>query len=184
MKSFERVIVNMLKTDVVSCGDPLQFPYWQGRSTEDAVIIVMHLISKHLENPKAYARVLFADFSSAFNTLQPHLLFQKLNDMQINPFIIKWFYSFLTNRSQQPKVNGSLSEVVDCSTGVPQGYVSLSILFTLYTDECRNRQPNNYIVKFSDDTIILSLLCCDDCPLVYQVWCDGHYLILNVRTQT
>ena len=59
----------MLKTDVASCLDPLQFAYRQGWSTEDAVISVTHLISKHLVDPKAYAHVLFADFSSPFNTL-------------------------------------------------------------------------------------------------------------------
>ncbi|KAF7643944.1 hypothetical protein LDENG_00230620 [Lucifuga dentata] len=178
MKCFERVIGNMLKSEVASNMDPLQFAYRRGRSTEDAVISVTHLISKHLEDPKAYARVLFADFSSAFNTLQPHLLIQKLNEMHVNPFIIKWFYSFLTNRSQQVKVNSSLSEVKYCSTGVPQGC----------TNDCRSTQPKNHVIKFSDDTIILRLLRSSDCPLVYhekiasfKVWCDNHHLTLNTE---
>ncbi|KAF7668512.1 hypothetical protein LDENG_00007020 [Lucifuga dentata] len=188
IKCFERVIGNMLKSEVASNMDPLQFAYRQGWSTDDAIISVTHLISKHLEDPKAYARVLFADFSSAFNTLQPHLLIQKLNEMHVNTFIIKWFYSFLTNRSQQVKVNSSFSEVKYCSTGVPQGCVSSPILFTLYTNDCRSTQPKNHVIKFSDHTIILSLLRSNDCPLVYyeeiasfKVWCDNHHLTLNTE---
>ena len=42
------------------------------------------------------ARMLFLDFSSAFNTVQPHLLMRKLMDIDTNPVIIWWLYSFLT----------------------------------------------------------------------------------------
>ena len=188
MKCFEKLVVNLLKAEVSVDIDPLQFAYRQGRGTEDAVTSVTHLISKHLEDTKAYARVLFIDFSSAFNTIQPHLLVQKLANMGVNPHIIKWFYSFLTHRSQQVMVNNSLSELKQCSTGVPQGCVSSPMLFTLYTDDCRTTNPKNYIIKFSDDTIILSLLQRDDCPSPYhdeissfKSWCDSHHLILNTN---
>ena len=50
--------------------------------------------------------------------------------------------------------------------------------------------PNNYMVKFADDTVLLSLLHNMD-PSVYQdeidlfiKWCDTNHLILNVtKTQ-
>ena len=71
MKCLEKIMVRMLKVEIASHLDPLQFAYRAGRSTEDAVISVTHLINKHLETPAAYARVLFADFSSAFDTIHP-----------------------------------------------------------------------------------------------------------------
>ena len=77
MKCFERIIVNLLKSAVAPLLDPSQFAYRAGRSTEDAVVSITHLISKHLVDPKVpmtYARVLFADFSSAFDTLCPQKL--------------------------------------------------------------------------------------------------------------
>lgn len=158
MKCFERVIVNSLKSQMVASMDPLQFAYRAGCSTEDAVVSITHLISKHLEEPKAYACVLFADFSSAFDTVSPLLLVNKLNNMNVNPFIIRWCYSLLTNRSQQVKVNSVFSSTKLCSTGVPQGGVSSPFLFTAYTNDCRSSQPNNYILKFSGDTVVVSLL--------------------------
>ncbi|KAF7645594.1 hypothetical protein LDENG_00201460 [Lucifuga dentata] len=106
--------------------------------------------------------------------------------MQVNPFSIKWFYSFLTNRSQQVRIKCSLSEVRCSSTGVLQVCMSSTVLFTLYIDDHRSRQLNNYTVKFSDDTIILSLLSSADSPLAYYKitdfvnWYDHHHLILNV----
>ncbi len=68
-------------------------------------------MSKHLENTKAYARILFVDFSSAFNTVQTHLLLEKLHSMGVSTLLIKWFHSFLSNRTQQVRVNGTFSEV-------------------------------------------------------------------------
>lgn len=124
---------------------------------------MLHFISKHLEETKAYVRILFIDFSSAFNNVQPHLLLQKLKDMNVYTTLIKWFYSFLTDRIQQVKVKQTLSDIRHCNTGVPQVCVLSPILFTLYTNDCRKGHPNNFIFKFADDnceqmSAIVSLL--------------------------
>lgn len=58
--------------------DPLQFAYRANRGVQDATITLLNLIYKHLEGNKNHVRLLFVDFSSAFNTIQPHLLVQKL----------------------------------------------------------------------------------------------------------
>lgn len=108
MKCLEKYVVAKLKSNVNSLLDSFQFAYKERRGTVDAVNTVVHLILQHLENPNAYARLLFVDFSSAFNTLQPELLLDKLVKLDVNPFIIKWLVSFLTNRTQRVKVNGTL----------------------------------------------------------------------------
>ena len=41
------------------------------RGTDDAVCTLVHVIVGHLEQPQAYVRVLFVDYSSAYNTIQP-----------------------------------------------------------------------------------------------------------------
>ena len=89
-------------------------------------------------------------------------------------------------RSQQVKVNSVLSSSKLCSTGVPQGGVSSPFLFTAYTNDCRSSQPNNYILKFSDDTVIVSLLSGVERPEGYiseinnfKEWCENSHLMLN-----
>lgn len=106
----------------------------------------------------------------------------------MNPVIIQWYYSFLTDRTQRVKVNDSLSQVKYCSTGVPQGCVSSPVLFTLYTNECSNRHPQNCILKYSDDTAILSLLKKQDSSSIYYSeissfidWCDVNFLKVNTK---
>ena len=47
------------------------------------------------------------------------------------------------------------------NTGAPQGCVSSPILYILYTNDCISSSTNNYIIKFSDDSAILSVLQAD-----------------------
>ncbi len=169
--------------------DPYQFAYKRQRGTDDVINSLVHLVIKHLENPRAYAKLLFVDFSSAFNTLQPHILLKTMQRMNVNPFIIKWFYSFLTNRSQQVRVNRTLSESTIINTGAPQGCVSSPVLFTLYTNEC-TCTVNNYMIKFSDDTAILGLISGTSDVTTYKhevqnfvQWCDKHFLSINTKKQ-
>ena len=59
--------------------DPMQVAYrpGPGRGVDDAVATIINYVLCHLEDAKTHARVLCMDMSSAFNTLQPHLLFKK-----------------------------------------------------------------------------------------------------------
>ena len=51
------------------------------RSTADAIATVLHTAASHKEGLGNYVRMLFVDFSSAFNTILPSILFQKLTDL-------------------------------------------------------------------------------------------------------
>ena len=93
MKCLECLVACNLRLDVQDYLDPFQYAY---RGTYDAVNTVVHLILKHLEKSKANARLLFIYFSLAFNLIQPHTLLSKLNQMNVDPYIIKWCHSFLT----------------------------------------------------------------------------------------
>ncbi|MHC5954113.1 reverse transcriptase domain-containing protein, partial [Streptococcus pyogenes] len=81
MKSFERLVLAHLKDITDHQLDPLQFAYRANRSVNDAVNMGLHYILQHLDRPGTYARVLFVDFSSAFNTIVPELLSSKLSQL-------------------------------------------------------------------------------------------------------
>ncbi len=66
----------LLKTQ--SLLDPLQFAYQARRGVEDASSTLLNTIMKYLDGRKTHVRLLFVDFSSAFNTIQPHVLVKKL----------------------------------------------------------------------------------------------------------
>ncbi|KAI3367045.1 hypothetical protein L3Q82_009676, partial [Scortum barcoo] len=59
------------------CNTPrnrLQFAYQPGVGVEDAILYLLHRAHSHLDKGSGTVRILFLDFSSAFNTIQPTLL--------------------------------------------------------------------------------------------------------------
>ena len=187
MKCLESIIKTYMCLDVDHVRDPLQFAYCQRRSVQDAALTLVHDISQHLENPNSQARILFIDFSSAFNTIQTHILLKILLEMNVNSNIILWIYSFLSDRPQYTKLKGVKSRTILTNTGAPQGCVLSPLLFTLYTNKCRSSFDDCSLLKYADDTVIVGKVCNDDSSnYMSQVesfvnWCKNHYLNLNVK---
>ena len=146
-------------------------------------------LHEHLDNARNYARVLFIDFSSAFNTIQTHLMIQKLKEMGVNSNLIMWINSFLTNRKQYVRFKSEVSDTITINTGGPQGCVLSAGLFILYTADKLPTHDNCMIMKYADDTIILGLLNDDeDSEKNYRSeiasfvnWCKDNFLNLNVK---
>ena len=49
-----------------------------------------NLVVEHLENKNAYVRSVFIDFSSAFNTLKPDIVINKLRTLNVSPILCKF----------------------------------------------------------------------------------------------
>ena len=52
-------------------------------------------------------RIMFFDFSSAFNTIQPHLLVQKLLNRNIPGYILAWILNYLTDRYKYVRITSN-----------------------------------------------------------------------------
>ena len=183
MKCFERIILNRILSYTTPHHDPYQFAYKPNRSTDDATLTLLHHAYTHLEKPGSFVRILFIDFSSAFNTIQPHLLALKLLSYDVSPKLILWIMSFLVNRSQSVRFQRALSSSRTTSTGSPQGTVLSPVLFTLYTNDCTGTDTTP-LIKYSDDSALEDLSNSDtvyfDAVDKFSVWCKNNYLNLNV----
>ena len=60
----------------------------------------LHRVYSHLDLAGSSIRVLFFDFSSAFNTLIPHILANKLIHLKVNNTTVNWILEYLTSRPQ------------------------------------------------------------------------------------
>ncbi len=100
MKSFERLVLAYLKASTGPLLDPLQFAYRANRSVDDAVNMGLHFTLQHLDRPGTYVRILFVDFISAFNTIIPDTLQNKLTQLSVPTSVCQWINSFLTDRQQ------------------------------------------------------------------------------------
>ena len=100
MKVFERIVLVHLQAKVYNYIDPLQFAYRKNRGVDDVLLHLLNNVYSHLEKKGSSIRLMFYDFSSAFNTIQPHLMARKLSNMNINSTIVLWILDYLTNRPQ------------------------------------------------------------------------------------
>lgn len=66
MKSFEKLIKAELLKATEHLIDPLQFAYRSKRGVQDATITLLNYIYKHLESSSNHVRLMFVDFSAAF----------------------------------------------------------------------------------------------------------------------
>ncbi len=168
--------------------DPLQFAYRSNRSTDDAISHILHSSLTHIDSSNGnYARLLFIDYSSAFNTIVPTKLAVKLSDLGLNTSLCDWIQDFLTSRPQVVKVGQFTSNSITLTVGAPQGCVLSPLLYSLYTHvESVSSHSSTSIIKFADDTVVLGLISNnDETAYLDEVerltsWCQDNCLSLNV----
>ncbi len=185
-KCFEKLIRDYICSVLSASLDPLQFAYRSNRSTDDAIAFTLHTALSHLENKNTYVRMLFVDYSSAFNTIVPATLVAKLQTLGLNRSLCSWILDFLTGRSQVVRMGNNTSSPLILNTGAPQGCVLSPLLYSLYTHDCTATHSSNVIVKFADDTTVIGLITDND-ETAYREevstltkWCQENHLSLNI----
>ena len=187
MKCFERLVMQHIKSVLPPALDPYQFAYRANRSTDDAISTALHSALTHLDTKDSHVRMLFIDFCSAFNTIIPQQLTQKLDRLGVNTSLCNWLLDFLTGRPQAVRVGSTTSSTITLNTGAPQGCVLSPILFILLTHDCTPKHSTNVFVKFADDTTVVGLIHKND-ESSYRdevsqltTWCRDNNLTLNVE---
>ena len=130
--------------------------------------------------------MLFIDYSSAFNTIVPSKLINKLRFLGLNTSPCNWILDFLMRRPQVVRVGNNTSTTLILNTGAPQGSVYSPPLYSLFTHDCTARHDSNTIIEFADDTTMVVLITDND-ETAYReevrdlaVWCQDNKLSLNV----
>ena len=132
--------------------------------------------------------VIFIDLKKAFDTIDHTILIRKLQMYSVGQNGIKFFESYLSNRSQGCCVNGELFEVVKLTCGVPQGSNLGPLPFLIYINDLPNCLETATPRMFADDTSItiaaksvpeLQLIINSELKNLYQ-WLITNRLSLNV----
>jgi len=159
-KLLEKVVADQLinHLNVHGCLDKYQSAYRVGFSTETALLCVVNDILLNLNSGNLVLLVLL-DLSAAFDTINHQLLLNRLLcEAGISETALRWFTSYLADRTQSVVVGSSSSAPSALSCGVPQGSVLGPILFSLYTSQL-GRVIEHFNVDrqlFADDTQLLN----------------------------
>ena len=96
---------------------------------------------------------IYFDFMKAFDTVPHKRLIGKLESYGISEDLIELVKSFLTDRRQRVRVNGSCSDFQQVTSGIPQGSVLGPILFVIYINDLPDKLESDCYM-FADDTKI------------------------------
>ncbi|GFR75298.1 reverse transcriptase-like protein [Elysia marginata] len=134
--------------------DPLQFAYKANRSKEDVILHIINNSYAHLDKRKACVRLMLYDFSSAFNMIQAHLLYDKMIKMSLPPALVLWVTDCLTSRQQYVRLGPTVYSVtIITNTSAAQGTVLSPFFFCIYTSDYETT-TNKCIDKYAGDTVL------------------------------
>ena len=101
------------------------------------------------------ADVIYLDFAKAFDKVDHGILVRKLVKIGVGGPILTWINEFLTNRTQNVKVQGSISSGAPVISGVPQGTVLGPILFLIFVGDIDGDLKHAKASSFADDTRVV-----------------------------
>jgi len=127
-----------------------QYGFLGGRSTTLQLLNIMDKWTEIIDKGGAID-VIFCDFKKAFDTVPHRRLLVVLEHYGIKGPLLSWIKDFLTNRKQQVCVDGSMSEVFDVLSGVPQGSVLGPLLFIIFINLMIEKAEDANMYLYADD---------------------------------
>ena len=154
---------------------------------DHALVSLTEAIRNTLDN-KRLGSGIFINLQKAIDTVNHRILLSKLEHYGIRGCAFEWFRSYLSDRKKYVSVNGSNSNLLSITCGVPQGSVLGPLLFLIYINDLPNASKKLTFYLFADDTNIyyeakdlsnLTKVVNKELRLVKK-WLDANKLSLNI----
>ena len=192
-KIIERIFAVRLHSHMSSnaLGEVYQSAYKQYHSVETALLKVQNDLLLSLDQNQSVILVLL-DLSAAFDTIDHNILLNRLREsIGITGEALKWFESYLSERTQSVNIDGTHSRQSKLSRGVPQGSVLGPILFTIYTmalghlirehglDYHMYADDTQIYISFNNEDVLNKKSSLERCIQQIKCWMSTNFLKLN-----
>ncbi|KAI8517678.1 hypothetical protein Bbelb_036950 [Branchiostoma belcheri] len=132
--------------------DTRQYGSLKGRSTTHYLTSLVHFLARSTDKPGHVSTLVLTDFTRAFDGVHHPTAINKLLTLGVRRSIIPWICSFLSNRQQRVKYQGTTSEWLTLSCGVPQGTKLGPLVFlALINDAVPDEEGSATGWKYVDD---------------------------------
>lgn len=149
-KVFESLVYDRLFEHVENRIIPEQHGFFRRRSIESNLISYTEYLHDALDSQVQVDSV-YTDFSKAFDKISHSILLRKLADFGIHGCLLRWFRSYLFNRSQYVALKNYRSEEYTVTSGVPQGSHLGPLLFIISVNDINSCFKHCRFLLYADD---------------------------------
>ena len=122
-------------------------------STEHAQLELIDRLIHDLDNGKTPVNI-YVDLSKAFDTINHDILLYKMTHYGFSENSLFLLKNYLCNRHQFVDLNGTTSNILPLTTGVPQGSILGPLLFILYVNDMKLASDVFHFISYADDSTL------------------------------
>ena len=186
-KVFESLVLKWVDYYVKPQIDDKQYGGMAGTCTTDALVEMLHKWYESTDVTGNFVRVLFLDYSKAFDLINHDILLNKMTGMEVPAHLVRWMAAFLLDREQRVKIGNAVSKPGYPNGGFLQGTLSGPKHFLVHINDLQTPCP---IYKYVDDSTIFEIcnqdmvsVIQDSADLVEQWSCNNDMRINTTKTK-
>lgn len=154
IKILDSIVAHHLNEYIKNIISDHQHGFLNGKSTITNLVDFTTSVSRSIDEHKQVDAI-YLDISKAFDAVDCDLLYHKLEIMGLHTQLLNWIGEYLKGRKQLVRINSkTISNPVNVSSGVGQGYPIGATLFIMFMIDLPNYINNSSIHLFADDSKI------------------------------
>lgn len=186
-KLFERLVYDEIYPILHTIIIKQQHGFVKKRSTTTNLLIFTDYLFNSMDQ-QVQVDAVYTDFRKAFDKVDHELLLNKISYNGIRGDLLRWFISYVTNRTQKVVIQGFESATIKVASGVPQGSILGPLLFILFVNDIDKCFRHSKFLLYADDLkIFRNIRNITDCQLFqedldrFTLYCLNNKIQLSIE---
>ena len=190
-KLLEIILLERLSNFLLTSSN--QFGFKAKHSTDACIYVLKEAVDYYISRQSSMY-LCFLDASKAFDRVNHHILFEKLQKRGVPSYLVRILAFWYTNQKMAVRWGSIISDCFHVSNGVRQGGILSPYLFNLYMDDLSTKLKRHYAGCKIANMIINHLFYADDlvllCPSqrglqelleICEMYAAEHDIIFNTK---